>query len=235
MIRLFALSSATLLLAGGCSSPGSEAALGSRTLQVAGMPEMISAKGGAEIVRQMLIERASVEIEVRDLEQAEAVVLKHLKGVGGRIEQQTRSQYTVFLRMRVAPESLKPLAGDCEKLGKVLRNEISTEDVTARHADAEARLKNHYALRDRLRELLKSAKEVKDILAVETELNRIQSDIDALEAIRNTLTQQSKDAELTLTLSARIPDQKKTLGPLGWVCYGTWWGVRKLFIWSDED
>lgn len=234
IIRRVTLLGVTLLVAG-CSSTDAAHTSDARSMRMMGRPEAMAVKSFDTTSNQMLVERASVDIEVSDLAQAEEVVLKDLTSAGGRIEQQRRSQYTVFLRMRVSPERLKPLVGGWETLGKVLRNEISAEDVTARHADAAARLKNHYALRDRLRDLLKNAKEVKDILAIESELNRIQSDIDALEAVRNTLTEQCKDAELSLKLSAKIPEKKQTLGPLGWVCYGTWWGVRKLFIWSDGN
>ena len=235
MIRLCVVSAA-VLLACGCSSVGKpDRVIETQVMEMSEVPDVVSARTFAKAAKQILVERASVDIEVPDLARAEEIVLKNLRDAGGRIEQQTRAQHTVFLRMRVAPEHLKPLIGGWSGLGKVLRNEISAEDVTARYADAEARLKNHTALRDRLRELLKSAKEVKDILAVESELNRIQSDIDSLEAVRNTLTEQSRDAELAVTLSVKVPKQKDTLGPLGWVCYGTWWGVRKLFIWSDGE
>jgi hypothetical protein len=43
-------------------------------------------------------------------------------------------------------------------------------------------LKNKTALRDRLRALLAQAKDVKDILSVEEQLTRLQTEIDAMES-----------------------------------------------------
>jgi chromosome segregation ATPase len=99
------------------------------------------------------------------------------------------------------------------------------KDVTEQYIDVQARLKNKYVLRDRLKQILEKAVTVQDVLAVETELNRVQSDIDSMEGQIKSLQGQVQYATLDLDLK-----RKQILGPLGYVFKGIWWGVEKLFI-----
>lgn len=80
-------------------------------------------------------------------------------------------------------------------------------------------------LRDRLTQLLEKAADVKDVLAIETELNRVQADIDSMEGRIKSLKGQVEYATVTLSL-----ERKPILGPLGYLFKGLWWGVEKLFV-----
>ena len=100
--------------------------------------------------------------------------------------------------------------------------------MTEKYIDVEARLKNNYALRDRLKQLLEKAINVKDILEIEKELNRVQSDIDSMEGTIKLLKGQVDFATLDLSLK-----KNRILGPLGYVFMGLWWGVKKLFVLTD--
>ena len=105
---------------------------------------------------------------------------------------------------------------------------VAGEDVTERYIDIDARLKNKIELRDRLRQLLQKATDVKDVLAIETELNRVQSDIDAMDGKLTLL--KNEVAYATIELDLR---RERILGPLGYILKGLWWGIEKLFILRD--
>jgi hypothetical protein len=81
------------------------------------------------------------------------------------------------------------------------------------------------ALRDRLRALLDSAKSVKDVLAIEKELGRVQADIDSMQAQLKTLKGKVDLASVTVSIKRR-----RILGPIGYVLKGAWWAVEKLFV-----
>ena len=66
-------------------------------------------------------------------------------------------------------------------LGDETDRRVTAEDVTEIVIDLVARLKNKIALRDRLRKLLDRAQDVKEVLVVEEQLTRIQSEIDSME------------------------------------------------------
>ncbi|MCI5050610.1 MAG: DUF4349 domain-containing protein [Rickettsiales bacterium] len=86
------------------------------------------------------------------------------------------------LNARIAPEKLVDYLdylGSGE--GEVESHQVSSDDKTLQYIDTEERLKNLEALRDRLRKLLDSpkAEKVNEILQIERELTRVQSQIDA--------------------------------------------------------
>jgi hypothetical protein len=68
---------------------------------------------------------------------------------------------------------------------------------------------------------------VKDLLELERELARVQSDIDRMAGRQKRLQGQVDLATVHVTLT---PESKRILGPLGYVAYGIGWFVKKLFI-----
>src|SRR5690606_16016714 len=99
----------------------------------------------------------------------------------------------------------------------------SAVDVTDEMIDVEARLKNLYVLRDRFRALLDKAVKVSEILEIERELSRIQSDIDSVEGRISKIKGQVKYSEVHLLI-----EQKTVYGPIGYIGYGLYWLVTKL-------
>lgn len=69
-----------------------------------------------------------------------------------------------------------------------------------------------------------------DGLAIETELNRVQGDIDSMEVRIKSLKGRIDYATLNLRLAQKEPTRKKILGPLGDLFQGLFWTVEKLFV-----
>ena len=180
----------------------------------------------AERPDSMLIWSAYLNISVRDvpegMEQASAVA-KRFKGYVE--EKSANGERSASVKLRIPAATFKEAIGALEGIGKVEYRSVSSEDVTEQYIDVEARLKNKKELRDRLRRLLEKATDVKDILAIETELNRVQSDIDAMEGKIRHLKGQVDFATIDLRL-----EREKILGPLGYIFKGLWWGIEKLFV-----
>ena len=139
---------------------------------------------------------------------------------------------TITLGLRIPSDKLEQVLGDLEGMGKVKSRSLSSEDVTEKYIDTETRLATKKKLRDRLKELLVKAVDVKDIVAIEKELNRIQADIDSMTARLESLKGKVDYASLSVTLKAERKEQ--VLGPLGYVLEGAKWCVKKLFVWQDE-
>jgi chromosome segregation ATPase len=110
-------------------------------------------------------------------------------------------------------------------LGSEERRSVSAADITEQYADLETRLRNNLALRQRLQQLLERARDVEDVLAIEKELNRIQSEIETMQARFDRLKSKIELSALSITLQ-----RKPILGPLGYVGYGLWWAFSKLFV-----
>ena len=178
---------------------------------------------------RMLVWKADLCIEVWNIATAVADASAMAERQGGFVEQKSdRGETAANLTLRIPAKSFKTAVAGLETLGTVTSRNLAGEDVTEQYVDIAARLKNKIVLRDRLKLLLEKAVEVKDILAIETELNRIQADIDSMAGRIKSLQGQADYATVNLSL-----ERKAVLGPLGYLFKGIAWGVEKLFYLRD--
>jgi len=175
---------------------------------------------------RMLIWKASLNIQVWSVSNAVNESITFVERKGGFVEKKSDGgEASASLTVRVPAKSFRETLSGIESVGTVTYRNIEGEDVTEDFIDVEARLKNKLVLRDRLKQLLEKATEVKDILSIETELNRVQADIDSMQGRIKSLKGQIEYATVTLHF-----ERKAILGPLGYFFKGLWWGVEKLFV-----
>lgn len=177
-------------------------------------------------VDRMLIWRASMTVEVGEVSNAVASATALAAKHGGFVEDRSdRDDGSTTLTFRVPAKTLDVWLSGCGALGRVTSRTVSSQDVTEQYVDVAARLANRVALRDRLRELLVKATAIKDVLAIETELNRVQADVDSMEGRIKSLRAQVDMASVVVSF-----ERRPILGPLGFVFKGLWWGIEKLFV-----
>lgn len=86
------------------------------------------------------------------------------------------------INARIAPEKLGAFLDFlADGPGKILNHSVSADDQTMAYSDTKAEMDNLLALRDRLHALLSSREtaKIKDILDLERELTRVQTEIDS--------------------------------------------------------
>lgn len=175
---------------------------------------------------RLLIWTAALNIQVWSISNAVNETITLIERKGGFVEKKSDGGETsASLTLRVPAKSFRETLSGLESVGTVTYRNIEGDDVTEDFIDVEARLKNKVVLRDRLKQLLEKATEVKDILSIETELNRVQADIDSMQGRIKSLKGQIEYATVTLDF-----ERKPILGPLGYFFKGLWWGVEKLFV-----
>lgn len=187
-----------------------------------------AAEGESAEVRsnRMLIWKAHISLEVGSVSNAVAKATALVERQGGFLETKSdHGEESADVTFRIPAGVFQSALAGLETLGRVTYRHVEGEDVTEQYVDIDARLKNKIVLRDRLKQLLDKAVEVKDILAIETELNRVQGDIDSMEARIKALKGQVDYATVTLRL-----ERKSIPGPLGFLFKGIWWCVEKLFV-----
>ena len=173
-----------------------------------------------------LVRSGELAISVDSLDATSAEVQSLVKDAGGFVERSADTkESSVWLHCRVPAAKLDGIMDAVAHLGEERRRSVSAADVTEQLADLETRLRNNIALRDRLQELLQRASDVEDVLAIEKELNRVQSEIETMQARFDRLESEVELSALSINLR-----RKRTLGPLGHVGYGLWWGFSKLFV-----
>lgn len=108
------------------------------------------------------------------------------------------------LEVRVPSDKATALIAKLSALGAVAHHQTSSEDKTDEVIDVEARLKNMAAFRDRLRSLLdKNGAKLAELIEVERELVRVQSELDSMASRRKALAGLTEKVRIVLTISAR--------------------------------
>jgi len=169
---------------------------------------------------------AELTVEVSEPDAAKGEVERIVAQAGGLIERSTATKdANVSIQCRVPAAQLDSVMDAVAKLGSEESRSVTAVDVTDQYADLDTRLRNDQALRGRLQELLSRAKDVQDVLAIEKELTRIQSEIETLQGQLDRLKTEVALSGLTVSL-----ERKHVLGPLGYLGYGLVWGISKLFV-----
>ncbi len=119
-----------------------------------------------------------------------------------------------WLIVRVPTATYEPFVADVGGLGKVTFQSESISDVTQQHIDMSARLANLRAQEVRLREFFDQAKNVEEMLAIETELGRVRGEIESLDAQVVYLERQA--ARVTVTIQLTEPAAVVSPGGQSW-------------------
>ena len=91
------------------------------------------------------------------------------------------------------------------RLGAVENKKITTDDVTAEHADVAARLRTKRAVEQRYVALLSQAKKIQDILDIEEKIGQVREEIESTESRLKTLNDEVAYSTITLTCYQVLP------------------------------
>jgi hypothetical protein len=151
-----------------------------------------------------IIKTAALNIEVKDYDKFSSTVRDITKRSGGYIarEDQHQSEYklenviTIKVPVDRFDEAINLLADANEK---ILERKIGSEDVTGEVVDTRSRMEAKKQVRERYLDLLKQAKNMNEILQVQTEINNIQVDIESAAGRVNYLTHSAALSTIELT------------------------------------
>jgi hypothetical protein len=122
-----------------------------------------------------------------------------VEAVGGYVER-LEGETAVF---RVPVASFQTVFDQLLKLGDVLEQAVTSEDITDAFMDADLRLKIARATHQRLVELLARAKVEKEKIRILREIQRIRIEIETLGAQRERLLSMARFSRITLRIEAR--------------------------------
>lgn len=142
--------------------------------------------------QRKFIRNGHIEFETDDAEATRKVILAAVKANNAFVSQdkenRSEDQVTYTMWVHVPADRFDLFLSSATKGVSVFRHKnISIEDVTARYADTESRLRTKREIENRYRTLLSRASTVSDILEIEKELGTIRTDIEATEAQFKTL------------------------------------------------
>lgn len=162
---------------------------------------------------RMIIQRASLELVVRDTAESIEAIKDLVRALGGYVAGSNAWRegdwLRAYLTLRVPAENLEQALDQLKALAvKVQRESLSGEDVTEQYTDLDARLRNLEATEKELLALLTEVREkpnatAEDILDVHRRLTEIRGEIEQVKGRMQYLQQMTALATIEVEL---VPD-----------------------------
>lgn len=189
------------------------------------LPSLAQVGRSLPFATRQIIKNADLSLEVSDLNEAvnrATEIASRLGGlvVGSRLGAAADGQAGAgnrwaSLTLRAPADRFDAAMIELRRLGRVVAENQSTQDVTEEAIDLEARATNLEEQERRLRALLGQAGKIEEIMRVESELARVRAEIDGLRGRQRFLADQAAYSTLTLNLR-ETPLAAKGIEAPGW-------------------
>ncbi|HYB71558.1 MAG TPA: DUF4349 domain-containing protein [Candidatus Bathyarchaeia archaeon] len=138
---------------------------------------------GADGWSRRIIRRASLDVELPDVEQGVARLAAVVESVGGFISStdsqlDQRGTARAAITAYVPPGQFSKVLGGLDSVGRVTHREIGGQDVSEEFVDLEARIRNMERHEAQLLSFMGRAQKVADLLGIENELGRVRGEIE---------------------------------------------------------
>jgi len=135
---------------------------------------------------RLLIYHADLRLKVPDVRRASASLDSLVRRSGGYLSASTEvreaGEWRQSTTIRVMPGRFQPLLAALSGLGSVEEKKLTTDDVTAQHADMAARLTAKRAVEKRYINLLAQAHKISEILEIEAKIGEVREEIESTES-----------------------------------------------------
>jgi hypothetical protein len=176
-----------------------------------------------------IIKNAAITLEVQDVFSALNQVTLLSSQYGGHVLE-SRSWYVqdyphATYTFAVPVERFEEAIEQVRRLGKVLDEKTSGQDVTDQYVDLEARIRNQEATAERIRGFLDQTRTVDEALKVNQQLAQVEELLEQLKGQRNALGQRAAFSTISVVFSPAIPNAGAKLSgvwsPLGTLAQAT--------------
>ncbi|MCR4734217.1 MAG: DUF4349 domain-containing protein [Treponema sp.] len=162
------------------------------------MPESSKEYGNTE---RKLIKNANINLEVESLEGVENLISKFAESLGGYVTNSSSSETTYNATVRIPAAKLDEAMRLCSDFGKIRYKNLYSQDVTEEFYDLETRLSTKKLMRDKLEKYLSQAKDISDLLQIESQLNSVISEIEVMEGRMKRLSNQIEYSTIYINMN----------------------------------
>ncbi|WP_297084043.1 DUF4349 domain-containing protein [uncultured Demequina sp.] len=154
-----------------------------------------------------VIVTGALYITVEDPIDAAERATRVVRDAGGRVDSRSETapdEYyggSAWLTLRIPADALDRVVDDLRDLGDVNEYSTSSYDVTREVTDLDAQISTLRASTQRIEALLDQAEDIDDIIALESELDRRQAELESLEARQRGLDDQVSMSTIELSLT----------------------------------
>ena len=167
-----------------------------------------------------IIRTGTLTLRVDEYDAVRSELSQRVRGIGGYVGGSSETQHTTgnttwrsgSLVLRVPADRFSDMLAFARERGAVLNAETSTEDVTDRLVDIEARMTTLEERRSRLRTFYNRANTTEELLRIEERLSNVQVEIEKLKAEKRSLEQRVSYATLRVELRERHDNGSETTG-----------------------
>lgn len=196
------------------SAPEMEKSMMRTRDEIGGMDKMDDTPGSNDVkIERKIIYSARLSLEVENYQEASDEFVKVMKkyedqcyihSSSARVVQDKymETNYTI----KINPEVFDDFINDVKKIGKVTSESRKGEDITEKYIDLVSRLENKENTKKRMEKLLdRKNNNLKDLLSVEREIERISQDIEVLKGKIKYYDNLVSMATLNLEIDEKIP------------------------------
>ena len=179
--------------------------------------EQISVAGDAMLAVPMIARTAELSLTTSEFDKARAALEEILKRHSGYLGQlsvnaPTGAGRTLDATLHIPADQRDIAIAEIKKLGRVVSESQTGEEVTAQYVDLEARLTNARNTEQRLTEVLRERTgKLADVLAVEEAISRVRGEIEQMETEQKTLTKRVEFLALQVHLTENYRGQSDSI------------------------
>ena len=215
-----------LILLSSCASGGRGPALGNEYVSSSDYEFSEVSRSSSSETRndeRMIAYSVTLELSVKNTEDTKTLLQEQIKSNSGYVVRESDS----YITTRIPSENMDNFVNFAKTLGKIENESKTGNDITDQYRDNVLRLDSLKNVRNRYLALLDQAKAVSDILSIEKELERVNSQIEMLEGRIKYAEQSAAYSNITVRFK-----EKAKPGPVSWIFYGLYRGVKWLFVWG---
>jgi hypothetical protein len=174
----------------------------------AGTPGMVPGTTPNPQLQEQLVIEAWLGVEVDDVAASAAKLRAEIERIGGRVTNEQvgggATSWSGSMSMRVPPAKAEGMFTFLEGLGDITSKRVQASDVSKQLFDQDLALENLGNTMDRLQKLLaREGLEMKDVLAIETELTRLRGQIEQIKGEQRFLKDRVAYATIEVSFSRK--------------------------------
>ncbi|MBX3256015.1 MAG: DUF4349 domain-containing protein [Chitinophagaceae bacterium] len=203
-----------------------------------------SAKGPVPIpvdYSKQIIRNAKISFEVKNARSVSAAVNEAVRASGGYIASanevqlagEIKHEMTIRVPREKFDELLTRISGYADTL---LQKKVSSEDVTAEYIDTKARISAKEKVKERYYDFLKQAKNIEEVLKVQSEIGSLQEDIEVASGRVNYIRHRAAFSTIILSFFEQLPvtvEQPQAPGfwkEIAMACMEGWEMIRIVMV-----
>ena len=150
-----------------------------------------------------LIRTGNIRFEVSSLAETKAAAEAWAKRFGGYVSDFSEDDRSLGMTVHIPSSAFDDAMSSSGAIGKIVSKSADSVDVTDRFYDLDSRLATRRVLLERLQSYLREAKNMKDMLEIETKINDVTAEIEQMQGQFNRLSKQIDYSEIYI--EANLP------------------------------